>query len=94
MITVFPFATTSRPGLWLFAFSSAGATWRPINGHSAPDRFGPCWLGPPFWCGLVYFGLGIAWEAGILSLGLGPTHPCSTDVDMEPFSTSVNEVLS
>ena len=34
------------------------------------------------------------WDTGSLSLGLGLTHPCSTDVDMEPFSTSVNEVLS
>ena len=34
------------------------------------------------------------WDTGSLSLGSGLTHPCSTDVDMEPFSTSVNEVLS
>ena len=77
MITVFPFATTSRPGLGLVLV------------------FGCLW---PFAAladlVFVHFGLGIAWEAGILSLGLGPTHPCSTDVDMEPFSTSVNEVLS
>ena len=34
------------------------------------------------------------WDTGSLSLGSGLTHPCSTDVDMEPFSTSANEALS
>ena len=33
-------------------------------------------------------------KAGLLSLGSGLTNPCPIDVDMEPFSASVNEVLS